>query len=100
MPVHRGPEAKGVLPEKNTKNNGGSSSDGGGGISSSSSFMMVNMIAVCQCSETCGIGVQSRRAYCVKFSGGGSGRGDGGSDGDGSSGGDNGNISSTITMAT
>ena len=24
------------------------------------------MIAVCQCSETCGIGVQRRRAYCVK----------------------------------
>ena len=82
------------------KNTGGSSSDGGDGISNSSTIMMVNMIAVRQCSETCGIGVQSRRAYCVMFSGGGSGRGDGGSDDDGIRDGGNGNISSTITMAT
>ena len=83
-----------------SRGEGGSTSDGGCGISSSSTIMMVNMIAVRQCSETCDIGVQSRKEYCVKFSGGGSGRSGGGGDGDGISDGGNGNISSTITMAT
>ena len=39
--------------------------DGGGNRSSSSTIMMVAMIAVCQCSETYGIGVQRRRVYCL-----------------------------------
>ena len=68
---HRGPEAKGVLCE----GAGGGGSCGGGfagggnggeSRSSSSTIMMITLIAVCQCSETCGIGVQRRRAYCVK----------------------------------
>ena len=97
---HKGAESKGVLCEGAGGGGSGGGSGGGGfggggnggdNRSSSSTIMTVTLIVLCQCSETCSIGVQRRRAYCVKFSG--SGRGDGGSDGD------NGNISSTITMA-
>ena len=63
---HRGPEAKDVLREGAGGGGSGGGGNGGDNRNSSSTIMMITLIAVCQFSETCGIGVQRRRAYCLK----------------------------------
>ena len=80
-----------------SRDEGGGGGGGGGNSSISSTIMMVTMIAVCQCSETYGIGVQRRRAYCVKEPVAGHRVEDEG--GGGGDGGGNNSISSTIMIS-